>query len=69
MVTGRAIRNLIHARTGDEPGDITSEDREYYSEAELADLTSSEFLIDSRLLPAKIADVVSLLHCLKSQAG
>lgn len=62
-----SVRNLIHARTGDEPGDITSEDRKYYSEAELADLTSSEFLIDSRLLPDKLANVVSLVHRLQSQ--
>ncbi len=64
-----SIRNLIHARTGDEPGDITSEDREYYSEVELADLTSSEFLIDERLLQARLADVVSLMDRLKSLAG
>lgn len=63
------VRNLIHARTGDEPGDITSEDHEYFSEAELADLTSSEFLIDERLLPARLADVISLMERLKSQAG
>jgi hypothetical protein len=61
-----SVRNLIHARTGDEPGDITSEDREYYSAEELADLTSSEFLIDSRLPPAQLANVVSLMQRLKS---
>ena len=64
-----SVRNLIHARTGNEPGDITSEDREYYSEAELADLTRSEFLIDERLLPDQLANVVNLMHRLKSQAG
>jgi hypothetical protein len=64
-----SVRNLIQARTGDEPGDITSADRKYYSEEELADLTSSEFLIDSRLLPDQVANVVNLMHRLQSQAG
>lgn len=64
-----SVRNLIHARTGDEPGDITSEDREYYSEAELADLTSSEFLIDERLLPDEVANVVNVMQRLQSQAS
>lgn len=64
-----SVRNLIHARTGDAPNDITSEDREYYSEPELADLTSSEFLIDSRLLPDQLANVVSLIHRLSSQVA
>lgn len=63
-----SVRNLIHARTGDEPGEITSEDRAYYSEAELADLASSEFLIDERLLPVRLADIVRLMELLKSQA-
>ena len=64
-----SVRNLIHARTGYEPGDITSEDREYYSKAELADLTSSELLIDERLLPARLADVVSLMRRLHGLAN
>ena len=64
-----SVRNLIHARTGDEPADITSEDRESYYEAEIADLTSSEFQIDERLLPARLADVVSLMERLKSLSG
>lgn len=64
-----SVRNLIHARTGDDPRDITSEDREYYSEEELADLTSTEFLIDERLLPARLADVIRLIERMKSQAG
>jgi len=64
-----SVRNLIHARTGDEPGDITSEDREYYSEEELADLTSSEFLIDKRLLPDEVATVISRMQRLQSQTG
>jgi hypothetical protein len=64
-----SVRSIILVRTGDAPGDITSEDRQHFSEAEIADLTSSEFLIDARLLPDQLASVVSLMHRLQSQAG
>lgn len=57
-----SVRNLIQARTGDEPGEISSEDRAKFSAEEIKDLTCSEFLIDVRLLPGSLDQVIGLME-------
>lgn len=57
-----SVRNLIHARTGDDPADITSEDRAHFTPEEIADRVFSEFLIDTRLLPAPLDRVLQVMR-------
>lgn len=63
-----SVRGLIDARTGDAPNEITAEDRAYYSPEEIDDLIYSEFLIDVRLLPGPVEQVISVMTNLRTKA-
>jgi hypothetical protein len=62
------VSGLIHARTGDDPAEITAEDREHFSEEELRRQVLSELLIAERLLPGSLDQLVERVEHLRRTA-
>ena len=61
-----SVRSIIEARTGDALHEIDAEDSDRLSPQKLEDRMKSELLVDARLLPGKLEDVVERLRKFKT---
>lgn len=63
---GFTREGIIHARTGTAPEDVSSEDREHFSERELEDYMRSEILLSGRIFSGGARALLGELERLKA---